>query len=86
MKEEIFNKLLDVLPETDIPPEYTGYFPSIEDIDEAIAETKIENLAPMLIFFAGDPWKDIAEISENAAYRKTVSHCKSLVATIPLEE
>lgn len=70
------------------PPEELGrqYFPSVEDLEDALAQATPEDLAPLLLWLASDPYKDGLDNPYLVAdYKKAVRMAKKLTAEIPLD-
>ena len=85
MKESAFYNLCDDIEELKgitLSPDMKGYFPTVDEINELFKEqVKVEDIAPMLIYLASNPYKE--ETSEE--YKKSVKYAGELVTQINID-
>lgn len=86
MKQELFFITLDAVDEVD--RDITkGYFPTVEELEQAEADSNDEDWVEFLAFYANNPLADFKMTpSEKVDYKKTVSYCKRLLYAVPVEE
>ncbi len=58
--------------------EFLGYFPKADVLERNFRESG-GDLAPVVVYFAGDPYKEDPDISENPGYRATVKKAGELL-------
>ena len=88
MKEKTFYGILDECEAIRGKVNLTkGYFPLVEELTATGVniEDNLDNYAPLILYFATDPFKEEDLLQENREnYRNTVNFCKDLALKIPL--
>ena len=81
MTEKEFYTMCEKLEDAKLPSGMGAYYPTAEELVESIKNIPLEELMPVLLFYASDPFKDLIT-DEN--YRKTVKCAKKLSSDINL--
>lgn len=81
MTEKEFYTILEKVEGAELPSGLGNYYPTVEELKESIEGRPIEELMPVLLFYASDPFG--SEIDDNE-YKKTVKYAKKLTSSIEL--
>ena len=83
MKEDKFYSYCETIEEINSP---TGdYFPTVEQLESHKVKEKIDRYLPILIYFAGDPYKEVKDdmdLDYKDEYDKTVAYAKEIVSSV----
>lgn len=85
MKETLFYDMCDKIETITLPQDMQGYYPTVEEIDKNLALASLEQLSPILIFLANDPYKNDEIIGNRVDYKDSVRYAKKLVSNIKIE-
>ncbi len=78
MTENKFFNLCEKLEGQELPAELGDYFPTVEEIDEGLKCTTLDNLLPIIIYISGNPKK--GTLTENLPeYKEAVAYAKNLL-------
>ncbi len=80
MKTKEFNKMSRLVPDYNLD----GQYPLPDELD-AIPESDIEYYAPVIMYFAADPYKHMP-LTDKDDYKNTVAKCRELLQKIPIED
>ena len=81
MTEKEFYATSEKLEGAKLPSGMGTFYPSAEDLEASIQGKPIEEMMPVLLFYASDPFKD--QIADDS-YKETVKCAKRLTCNIPL--
>lgn len=59
--------------------ELFGYFPKDTELERHFKDSRGDDLAPIIVYLAGDPLKDEEEISNRSDYEAAVRKAKELL-------
>lgn len=82
MKEAIFYEMCEKLEGASLPSGMGDYYPTVEELKISLQGRTIEELMPVLLFYASDPFKDKITAP---AYRDVVKYAKELTSRVDLE-
>jgi len=82
MLEDVFYSICEKLENAELPTEFNGYYPTIEELEESIGGRPIDKFMPIIIYYASDPLKDKCDDEE---YKELVLYAKNLTSMIELE-
>lgn len=82
MKEKKFYEMCEKLESASLPSGMGDYYPTVEELKISLQGRKLEELMPVILFYASDPFK--GKITD-AAYRETVKYAKELTSKVDLE-
>lgn len=89
MDETVFYDMLDAVGEivdnNEKILEEEDYMPTVDELSEEISDKPgLENCAPLLMYFASDPYKN-SDIREQTEYQRLVKFAKDTLYRINLE-
>lgn len=82
MKEKKFYETCEKLEEASLPSGMGDYYPTVEELEISLQGRNLEELMPVLLFYASDPFN--GKITDTA-YKDTVKYTKELTSKINLE-
>ena len=84
MKENDFYKMLEICEAFNPEDPTNGYYPTVAEFEAHDIQNCVEKYAPMLAYFASDPYKG-TEISKEEDYIACVRYCKKALSEIFLD-
>ena len=81
MPEKVFYDLCEKMETAALPSGMGYYYPTVEEFQETMSGYPAEEFAPVLIFYASDPFSGKVDTKE---YKRTVKFAKEAVSQIQL--
>lgn len=82
MTENDFYNMCEKVEGAELPTGLGNYYPTVEELKESVEGKPLEELLPVLLFYASDPFKDKIDDED---YKETVKYAINLTGSVPLE-
>lgn len=82
MSEKLFYDLCEKMETAELPSGMGNYYPTVEEFKQSMTGHQAEEFAPVLLFYAADPFSDTVNTQE---YQRTVKFARETVSLIPLQ-